>query len=138
MKKEAIFGLLLVVLVGGFLYFQVNKFNQNNKVNKIVSTVKITTTQNQESLKVSPTLSQKTFSMNEVKKHNSLSDCWLIINSKVYDVTNFIDNHPGGKAIANFCGQEATQAFNTKGKKGKPHKPEAYDVLKNLYIGDLE
>lgn len=128
MKKEVGFGILIVLAVCGFLYFQVNNFNKNNQV-----------LNQPENKQVLPTGNQtKTFTMTEVKKHNNKNDCWLVIDGKVYDVTNYIDSHPGGKAMANFCGQEATAAFNTKGQKGKPHKPVAYEVLKNLYIGDLK
>lgn len=133
MKKELIFGLLLVVLVGGFLFWQSQKkqpINFSSKNNQEKS--QITKNQNQ------PTVSNnKKITMEELAKHNSPSDCWLLIDGKVYDVTNYIDSHPGGRIMVNFCGQDATQAFNTKGQKGKPHKPVAYEALKNLYIGDL-
>lgn len=32
----------------------------------------------------------------EISKHASTDDCWLVINGKVYDFTNFAPNHPGG------------------------------------------
>ena len=31
----------------------------------------------------------------EVAKHSTKEDCWLIINEEVYDVTEFMDIHPG-------------------------------------------
>ena len=33
----------------------------------------------------------------EVKAHATIKDCWIVLNKKVYDVTNFIYEHPGGK-----------------------------------------
>ena len=36
------------------------------------------------------------YTVKEVQKHNKKTDCWLISNYKVYDVTKFIDNHPIG------------------------------------------
>lgn len=36
------------------------------------------------------------FSRAEVLKHCSNRDCWIIIGNKVYDVTKFLDEHPGG------------------------------------------
>lgn len=35
-------------------------------------------------------------SHDEVKKHKSTDDCWVILHSKVYDVTSFVKEHPGG------------------------------------------
>lgn len=35
----------------------------------------------------------------EVAKHNSTKSCWILLDSKVYDVTSFLSRHPGGAAI---------------------------------------
>ena len=41
----------------------------------------------------------------EVAKHNSSSDCWLIIENKVYDVSDYVNSHPAGRAtITPHCG----------------------------------
>lgn len=72
-----------------------------------------------------------------VAKHASASDCYLIINSKVYDVTPYLDQHPAGPdVITPYCGQDATQAFATKGGRGA-HSDYAYSLLANYLIGDL-
>ncbi|KAM0750645.1 mitochondrial fmn-dependent dehydrogenase [Meredithblackwellia eburnea MCA 4105] len=48
----------------------------------------------------------------EVQKHRSADDCWVIINGIVYDLTDFIKNHPGGvKAILDNAGRDATKLF---------------------------
>lgn len=41
----------------------------------------------------------KTITKGELEKHNDEKDCWLAIGGKVYDVTKFLDNHPGGPEI---------------------------------------
>ena len=35
----------------------------------------------------------------EVAKHNDKKSCWIVLDSKVYDVTSFLSEHPGGAAI---------------------------------------
>ena len=53
------------------------------------------------------------FYENDVAKHYKETDCWVIINKTVYDVTNFLKDHPGGKkAIMLFAGKDATEEFD--------------------------
>ncbi|MDA3036462.1 MAG: cytochrome b5-like heme/steroid binding domain-containing protein, partial [Actinomycetota bacterium] len=48
----------------------------------------------------------------EVKKHNSASDCWSIIDGVVYDLTNWVGSHPGGSSrITAICGKDGTSNF---------------------------
>jgi cytochrome b involved in lipid metabolism len=76
--------------------------------------------------------------MDELAKHNNASSCWLLINGKIYDVTSFITAHPGGDtSILNTCGTDATQAYDTKGSRGRPHSSTANDMLQQYYLGDL-
>lgn len=73
----------------------------------------------------------------ELTKHNSAQSCWLLISSKIYDVTNFLSLHPGETGtILPSCGKEATQAYDTK-NTGKPHSSSADFMLADYYIGDL-
>ncbi|KAL5666007.1 hypothetical protein ACJX0J_026115, partial [Zea mays] len=41
----------------------------------------------------------KVYSFEEVRKHSDRKDCWLIIAGKVYDVTPFMEEHPGGDEV---------------------------------------
>lgn len=54
---------------------------------------------------------KKTYTMEEVSKHAVESDCWLVINGMIIDVTTFIPQHPGGKVIVKGCGKDATTYF---------------------------
>jgi cytochrome b involved in lipid metabolism len=81
----------------------------------------------------------QTFSAAEVAKHDSAGDCWLIIQNKVYNVSDYLDSHPGNpETILPYCGREATQAFNTKDKrKPKPHSARAQEILRQYYLGEF-
>jgi L-lactate dehydrogenase (cytochrome) len=35
----------------------------------------------------------------EVAKHNTRESCWVIVQGRVYDVTDFLDDHPAGPSI---------------------------------------
>lgn len=73
----------------------------------------------------------------EVAKHNVKDDCFMIVNDKVYNVTTYIDQHPGGpQKILPYCGKDGTEAFSTQGGRGS-HSPSANDMLSTLFVGDL-
>jgi succinate dehydrogenase/fumarate reductase flavoprotein subunit len=61
----------------------------------------------------------KVYTREEVAKHTSDKDCWVIVNGQVLDVTTFLSEHPGGKdSIMLFAGKEASEEFNMI------HKPD--------------
>lgn len=70
--------------------------------------------------------------------HKTEGDLWLIIKNKgqpkhkVYDVSAYVEDHPGGEAIFWHAGDDATEGF-----LGPQHPPTAYDLLEQYSIGDL-
>merc|ERR1719503_259851 len=53
------------------------------------------------------------YTLAEVAKHSTKTDCWVVLDGKVLDVTNFLGDHPGGElAILTFAGKDATEEFN--------------------------
>lgn len=72
----------------------------------------------------------KTFSYSEIEKHNNGEDCWLIVDGKVYDVTPYVENHPGGDAIFKRAGKDNTQGFH-----GPQHPDHAKDRIQEFLIG---
>merc|ERR1719217_859675 len=55
----------------------------------------------------------KGYSLEEVAKHTSKTDCWVVVADQVLDVTSFLSQHPGGElAILTFAGKDATEEFN--------------------------
>ena len=73
----------------------------------------------------------------ELAKHNNKADCWLLLDGKVYDVTAYIGQHPGGEKILAGCGQDATQLFQTKNGSGESHSEKAQELLLEYYLGKL-
>lgn len=75
----------------------------------------------------------------EVSRHNSSAGCWMIINNKVYNFTDYLNIHPGGAdTIIQYCGKDGTQGFDTKdSRKPQPHSASADSLLSAYYIGNL-
>ncbi|ETW87312.1 hypothetical protein HETIRDRAFT_306041 [Heterobasidion irregulare TC 32-1] len=52
------------------------------------------------------------WTLEQVAEHNTRSSCWVIIHHRVYDVTDFLLEHPGGqKVILQYAGRDATAAY---------------------------
>ncbi|PWN88910.1 putative cytochrome b5 [Acaromyces ingoldii] len=75
----------------------------------------------------------KTFEADEVKKHTSEQSAWVVVDGGVYDVTSFLDDHPGGKKILlRNCGKDSSEAFWTYHSEKVLAKTAA-----KMKIGDL-
>ncbi|KAK7049727.1 hypothetical protein VNI00_005758 [Paramarasmius palmivorus] len=71
----------------------------------------------------------------ELQQHATKDNLWVLINGKVYDVTKFIDEHPGGDEVilAEAGARDATEAFEDVG-----HSDEARALLPGMLVGDFE
>jgi cytochrome b involved in lipid metabolism len=73
--------------------------------------------------------------MADIAQHNSRQSCWTSIDGSVYDVTKWIDQHPGGaEAILSLCGTDGSAAFNAQ--HNGQRRPEA--ELASFRIGALK
>jgi len=53
------------------------------------------------------------YTKEEVAKHTTKGDCWVILHDRVLNVTNFLSQHPGGElAILTFAGKDASSEFD--------------------------
>jgi cytochrome b involved in lipid metabolism len=58
---------------------------------------------------------QTGYTMAKVKENNSAASCWSVINGNVYNLTQWINSHPGGQSvIRGLCGVDGTSSFNGK------------------------
>lgn len=74
----------------------------------------------------------RNYTREEVAKHNKRDDCWLIVDNKVYDVSSFVDSHPGGDSILANAGKD-----NTAGFYGPQHPDTTREQIEEYYIGNL-
>ena len=90
--------------------------------------------QMQERLPSASASTQQSYTLAQVQQHNTASDCWAAINGGVYNLTDWISQHPGGpERITPLCGTDASAAFN--GQHSGQSKPES--TLTQFYIGEL-
>ena len=77
---------------------------------------------------------KRLISMEEVLKHNTEQDCWIVFHDKVYDITSFLPEHPGGiPIIAAHSGKVATAVFD------QIHPKSMLKLLpSSAYIGDID
>jgi len=70
----------------------------------------------------------------ELCRHNAYDDLWLAIDGIVYDVTPFMDDHPGGGDIMlSAAGKDGTDDFEDVG-----HSPHARELLKRFKVGTFK
>jgi len=118
MKKFLIVG-FLVLVVGTGIYFL-----NSSKTNKATSPTQDSST------------SGKTVA--DVAKHNTSTDCWMIVDNNIYDLTKYQNVHPGGKMnIINYCGKDASAEYKNRGGKGT-HSTKADQLLKTYLIGAIK
>ncbi|XP_065849965.1 cytochrome B5-like protein [Euphorbia lathyris] len=114
----AVVALILCVLLGGFLLSPRHLKSAQRDNTHSYATVK----------KVS-----QVYTKSEVSLHNKRTDCWVIIKEKVYDITSYVEEHPGGDAILNHAGDDSTEGFY-----GPQHATRVFDMIDDFYIGELE
>ncbi|RSH84525.1 uncharacterized protein EHS24_006047 [Apiotrichum porosum] len=76
----------------------------------------------------------KVFTLEDLQAHKSREDLYLLISGKVYDATQFLDEHPGGdEVLLEEAGRDGTEAFEDVG-----HSDEARDMLVKMFVGNFD
>ena len=115
------------VLLGGFIIFCFLRVRQSSNAEPIAG------------LSTDSSSDSRLISRKEVAKHDSIDDLWIILKNQqssklgVYNVTAYVEEHPGGQAILNNAGKDSTKGFY-----GPQHPARVFDMIEDFYIGDLE
>ncbi|CEP12443.1 hypothetical protein [Parasitella parasitica] len=76
------------------------------------------------------------YTIKDVSKHRNSDSCWVIYKNKVYNVTEFIQDHPGGDdLILDYAGQDVTAVM--KDVLEHEHSDSAYEILEEYCIGNV-
>jgi len=76
----------------------------------------------------------KVYTEQDIASHNKKGNLWIAIAGHVYNISEFISDHPGGEEILlDVGGRDATKDFEDVG-----HSPDANNLMKKYLIGDLK
>ena len=151
------FVFVTAILTAGLVFYQNNKnANLGNNINTTVgnnsnkastnnsntisnNTNNSTSNNNSNSTTTTTTPATSSLTSANVAKHNTNTDCWIIVNNRVYDISGYASSHPGGtRNITNYCGKESTSAYDTKGGRGGGHSSNADQELSQFFVGNLK
>jgi cytochrome b involved in lipid metabolism len=74
----------------------------------------------------------RTYTRAQVAQHCSETDAWIIVKNKVYDISAYVEDHPGGLSILNDVGGDATKGFY-----GPQHPPTVAEHIQEYLIGEV-
>ncbi|KAL1500949.1 hypothetical protein ABEB36_006362 [Hypothenemus hampei] len=75
----------------------------------------------------------KELAFEEIEKHNDKNSTWIVVDNDVYDVTEFLNEHPGGEEVLlEQAGKDATEAFEDVG-----HSSDAREMMAKYKVGTL-
>jgi 4-hydroxysphinganine ceramide fatty acyl 2-hydroxylase len=78
----------------------------------------------------------RTFLQSEVALRNTSKSCYVTMGTKVYDITGFLDSHPGGgDLILEYGGKDVTEIL--KDEVSHSHSEAAYEILDDSLVGSV-
>lgn len=143
MRQALIIGLLIMII--GVAVYVFMQQSDDSTTEDVAST---DTTQQSEELTPPPTendeLQVAEYTAEQVAEHSTADDCWTIIDGRVYELTSYIEQHPGGTEILRACGGDGTSLFNERKTSvgesvgsGQPHSEFADSLLETFLVGTL-
>jgi cytochrome b involved in lipid metabolism len=143
MNKKIIWIVLIILIVIGALVIGMK--NSSSTENKVIDNTNTSTDNSSISTNPSDTKSdtsttnntsttEKKYTLADIAKHKTSSDCWTTVNGGVYDLTSFVNKHPGGvDNIVKVCGIDGSTLFGDQ--HGGERRPA--NELSSLKIGIL-
>lgn len=116
-KKIIVVVVLIAVVAGGYFFFL-----RKPDASSFVSGVTVSS-------------STPSYTLSDISKHSTSSDCWTAVSGQVYDVTAFIPSHPDGQAILKACGKDGTKLFMGEDEHAEQN---AQTTLDTYFIGTLK
>lgn len=84
------------------------------------------------------TAADRLYTLAEVARHATPTDCWMAIDGSVYDFSAYLPRHPSEpELIEPWCGREASEAYRTK-TLGRPHSQRATALMAGYRVGGLQ
>ncbi len=139
MKKAQITFLiigLIILGIAGWVYYNWKSYAPATYVQESTNTVTgATTTETVNTQTGTTTSGAPSFTLAQVAAHVDASSCYSVISGKVYDLTMWVNMHPGGKsAILSICGIDGTAKFMAQHHGAQ----RQMDILARFYVGNLD
>ena len=77
------------------------------------------------------------YTIDDIEKHNTINDLWTYYQNDVYDLTEFVKNHPGGNIIGKCAGKNLTDVWAKFGVSWHNDNSHVLSILKKYKIGKL-
>ncbi|MCF7834330.1 MAG: cytochrome b5 domain-containing protein [Candidatus Pacebacteria bacterium] len=140
MNKKVYIALIICIILAfaGFYLFN-NKTQNTEQVDNNSKEISADSINSNVSENSNPSIStdsnvSKTFTIEEVATYNTEANCYSAINGVVYDLTKWINKHPGGdRNILRICGLDGSETFN--GQHGESKK--VGNILAGFEVGVL-
>ena len=147
MNKLIIGTIGAIAIIGGFVGFKITQIDgqimsQNQVVSQVTAQVYSQSSSQSSSQIAINTISSKVnsgdFDVNAVSTHNKLEDCWVTFDKKVYDITKYAVQHPGGiRSVAKYCGK-SLDAISESHNGGSFTSVSVQNILKKYLVGTLK
>jgi cytochrome b involved in lipid metabolism len=132
MNRNKYIGGAIIILLAGVGIWGYTTFTTYAPKEYVVETPTGTSTLNTTTGTVTPGV--KTFTSADIATHTDKTSCYTSINGGVYDLTAWVNAHPGGQgAILSLCGKDGTEAFTKQHRNGQ----KFLNILARFKIGTL-